>query len=205
MSLKLYGFGQSRSFRCLWALCEAGLDFNYDDMVFDKNAENSALSENYLSKNTQGKVPTLEHDDFILTESLAIINYINNISETTFIPTQPKERAQYDEVTSFIITELEQPLWTNGKHRFALPEEQRVTDILPTAEFEFAKAVNALNGIVNLDGTVVGDEFTFADIMLAQTISWAERFKFKIPSQYLAYRDRMFARDAALKALSIVA
>jgi len=207
MSLKLYGLGPSRSFRCLWALCEADLNFDYEAVVFDKNAENSVFSKDYLSKNIQGKVPTLDHDGFVLTESLAIVNYINSLSKKTFIPTEAKARAQYDELISFIVTELEQPLWTNGKHRFALPEEQRVAEIFPTAEFEFAKAVNALNGMVNLDGTVIGDEFTFADIMLAQTINWAQRFEFEIPSPYLAYRDRMYARDAMpqLKPLILLA
>ena len=204
MSLKLYGLGPSRSFRCLWALCEAGLDFSYEAVVFDKDAENSAHSKEYLSKNIQGKVPTLEHDDFILTESLAIVNYIANLSNKTFVPSSAKARAQYDELTSFIVTELEQPLWTNGKHRFALPAEQRVAAILPTAEFEFAKAVGALDSMINLDNVVIGDDFTFADIMLAQTINWADRFEFKIPSRYLAYRDRMYSRDAALKALKII-
>ena len=99
---------------------------------------------------------------------------------------------------------MEQPLWTNGKHRFALPAEQRVAAILPTAEFEFAKEVGALDSMINLDNVVIGDDFTFADIMLAQTINWADRFEFKIPSRYLAYRDRMYSRDAALKALKII-
>ena len=60
MSLKLYGLGPSRSFRCLWALCETNLEFDYIEVVFGNDGENSTQSANYLSKNTQGKVPTLE-------------------------------------------------------------------------------------------------------------------------------------------------
>ena len=204
MSLKLYGLGPSRSFRCLWALCETNLEFDYIEVVFGKDGENSTQSANYLSKNTQGKVPTLEDDSFILTESLAIVNYINSLASENFIPNDSMARAKYDEITNFIVTELEQPLWTNGKHRFALPEEQRVKEIFPTAEFEFAKAVNTLDKLVNVDTFVLDDSFSFADVMLAQTINWAERFKFDVPVQYLEYRDRMYQREGAIKASGFV-
>ena len=204
MSLKLYGLGPSRSFRCLWALCETNLEFDYIEVVFGKDGENSTQSANYLSKNTQGKVPTLEHDSFILTESLAIVNYINSLASENFIPNDSMARAKYDEITNFIVTELEQTLWTNGKHRFALPEEQRVKEIFPTAEFEFAKAVNTLDKLVNVDTFVLDDSFSFADVMLAQTINWAERFKFDVPVQYLEYRDRMYQREGAIKASGFV-
>ena len=204
MSLKLYGLGPSRSFRCLWALCETNLEFDYIEVVFGKDGENSTQSANYLSKNTQGKVPTLEDDSFILTESLAIVNYINSLASENFIPNDSMARAKYDEITNFIVTELEQPLWTNGKHRFALPEEQRVKEIFPTAEFEFAKAVSTLDKLVNVDTFVLDDSFSFADVMLAQTINWAERFKFDVPVQYLEYRDRMYQREGAIKASGFV-
>ena len=204
MSLKLYGLGPSRSFRCLWALCESQLDFDYIAVVFDAEGENSTQSADYLSKNTQGKVPTLEHDGFILTESLAIVNYINSIAEQEFIPNDQQNRAKYDELTSFIVTELEQPLWTNGKHRFALPKDQRVKEIFPTAEFEFAKASKALDQLVNLEGYILADRFTYADIMLAQTINWADRFKFDMPQHYFDYRDRMYARNEAKRAIQMI-
>jgi glutathione S-transferase len=204
MSLKLYGLGPSRSFRCLWALCEAKLEFDYIAVAFDSKAENSAQSPSYLSKNSQGKVPTLEHDDFVLTESIAIVNYIGTLAAQELIPTDPRKRAKYDELTSFIITELEQPLWTNGKHRFALPAEQRVKQIFPTAEFEFAKAISTLNNLISVDSFALDSTFTFADIVLAQTINWAERFEFDVPSHYLDYRDRMYQRDGAARAHEIV-
>jgi len=204
MSFKLYGLGPSRSFRCLWALCETDLEFEYIAVNFDGDAKNSTKSPDYLSKNTQGKVPTIEHDDFVLTESLAIINYINNIATEQFIPSDPKKRAKYDELTSFIVTELEQPLWTNGKHRFALPEEHRVKDIFPTATFEFSKAINTLDKLVSVENFVLGDNFSFADVLLAQTINWADRFKFDVPEHYLDYQKRMYSRAAVERATALI-
>ena len=76
MSLTLYGFGPSRSLRCLWALEESGLDFDYVELKFQSGESGGSQHPDYVVLNAQGKVPTLQHDDFVLTESAAIVNYI---------------------------------------------------------------------------------------------------------------------------------
>ena len=120
--LKLYGFGPSRSFRALWALEETGLAFEHIETALRKDAtlENSAKHPNYLALNSQGKVPTLVDGDKVLTESVAIVNYIARLApESKLIPTSVSELARYDELSCFILAELEQPLWSKGKHLFA--------------------------------------------------------------------------------------
>lgn len=99
-----------------------------------------------------------------------------------------------------MLSELEKPLWTTGKHKFALPEEQRVERMLATAKWEFVKAQTAFSKLVRIDEFVLGDSFTFADILIAQTFNWADRFGFDVSAGYLEYRDRMYARDAAITA-----
>ena len=195
--MKLYGMGQSRSFRALWALEESGLKYEYVAVdISDKNSD-------YKNLNFEGKVPTLVDGDLVLIESGAIINYIaahcqaHNLIPTTNI----EKRAKYDELCCFVLTELEQGLWTNGKHRFALPEAQRVPDVLNTSAWEFNKAVKTLQNMFDGDFHILGDEFTMADILLAQTLNWAERFKFTVPDNLLAYKNRMYARPACVRAL----
>ena len=204
MTVKLYGFGRSRSFRCLWALHEAGVEHEFIAIDLFSSEANGSQSSDYLQINHQGKVPSLTHNDFTLTESAAIINYIDTLSDRSFIPTEPQARARYDELAYFILAELEQPLWNSGKHRFALPEEHRVPQILETANWEFAKAVKALGSLVTVEEFALGHAFSFADILLAQTFDWADRFKFEVPEKYLNYRDTMFARPAAIAALAAV-
>lgn len=205
MSLTLYGFGPSRSFRALWALHEAGLAHEYVELDFSGDGPGAAKGPEYLKLNIQGKVPTLVHDDFVLTESAAILNYIDTLAEQSFVPTDAQLRARYDELAFFILSELEQPLWTTGKHRFAIPEEHRVEAIFETAKWEFDKALNALDKILSLSEFAIGDSFTFADILLAQTFNWADRFEFKLPASWLQYRDRMYQREAAVNALAVLA
>lgn len=202
MSITLYGVGPSRSFRCLWALHEAGIEHKYAPLELSGNDKDGAKSPGYLNLNSQGKVPTLKHDDFVLTESAAILNYIDTLSDQCFIPSEPQTRARYDELAFFVLSELEQPLWTNGKHRFAIPEEHRVSEVLATASWEFEKALKALAKLTDANEFALGDTFSFADILLAHTLNWAERFKFEVPAEYLEYRDRMYARDAATQAIA---
>ena len=204
MTIKLYGLGRSRSLRCLWALSEAQIECDFIPLELGSDSANSTQSPEYLKINSQGKVPSLIHDDFVLTESAAILNYIDTLSEQSFIPSDPKARARYDELAYFVLAELEQPLWSNGKHRFAIPEEHRIPQMLETANWEFAKAVKALGELVTIDEYALGGEFTFADVLLAQTIDWADRFKFTVPEQYLKYRDNMLSRPAAVAAIAKV-
>ena len=202
MAITLYGFGPSRSFRCLWALAETGLDYEFVSLKLGSFSSDGAKSAEYLKLNPQGKVPTLKHDDFILTESAAILNYIDAISDKPLIPVDLRSRAKYDELEFFVLTELEQPLWTTGKHKFALPEEHRVEQVLATAKWEFEKAQSAFSKLVSIEEFVLGDRFTFADILVAQTFNWADRFGFDVADNYLQYRDRMYARDAAIAAIA---
>ncbi|HJO12727.1 MAG: glutathione S-transferase family protein [Gammaproteobacteria bacterium] len=206
--MKLYGMGQSRSFRALWALEESGLEYEYIAVKTFTDADDpaSASNENYLKLNTQGKVPTLVDGELILIESGAILNHIGRSAPAAgLIPEGDLAiTARYDELCCFILTELEQPLWSNGKHRFALPEEHRIPAMLETATFEFAKAVATLDQLLEDNEFAIGNRFSMVDILLAQTFNWALRFEFKVPQKYRELRERHFQRPAAQKCLALV-
>lgn len=202
--MQLYGKGLSRSFRTLWAAEETGVDYEYIAVEFGSSDENGTASEFYKSINAQGKVPTLVDGDLVIRESAAILNYLAaKAPESQLMPADgTAERARYDEMCFFILSDLEQPLWTNGKHRFAIPEEYRVPEVLTkTTPFEFAKAQSALLALKGDSEYAAGDQFTMADILLAQTLDWAQRFEFTVDGGLLDYRDAMFKRDAFARAM----
>ena len=206
--LKLYGMQQSRSFRCLWALEESGLDYEYIPINTrgDEAEPGSARHPDYLALNVQGKVPTLVNGDLVLTESAAILYYIGRAApDSGLLPNSGMDTyAKLDEMVSFVLTELEQPLWSKGKHWFALPEAQRVPAMFETAKFEFAKAVNCLDHLLGDREFAVAEHFTIADILLAQTFNWAIRFEFEVPDKYVALRNRHYERPAAKKAMAVI-
>ena len=206
--MKLYGMQQSRSFRCLWALEESGLTYEYVPVKLrtSESDPGSAQHPTYLSINVQGKVPTLVDDDMILTESVAILNYIGRKApDSGLIPIgDTKTMARHDELVSFVLAELEQPLWSKGKHTFALPEDHRIPSMLQTAKFEFAKAVRALDHLLGDNEFAVASNFSMVDIILAQTFNWALRFEFDLSKKYIELRDRHYTRPAAKRALELI-
>jgi len=194
----LYGRGQSRSFRCLWALLEAEVQFEY------VSVDPESLPDNYSKLNSQIKVPTLVDDELVLNESAAIVNYAGQLATKNLLPKEVKGRAAFDEICYFVMTELEQPLWSMGKHMFALPEEHRIKDVLKTAKWEFEKAQTALQTKLDGRGFAVGAAFTLADVLLAQTLNWAVRFEMPVDDNLVAYRDRLYERPACQKALGMI-
>jgi glutathione S-transferase len=205
--ITLYGLGPSRSFRVLWALEEMALDYDYVAMDFADQGESGRFGQHYAAMNSQGKVPTLVDGDLVLTESVAILNYLATKSNHLHLIPQHDSmlRAKYDEMCLFIVTELEQPLWTTGKHKFALPEEYRTPDIISkTVHFEFEKAQRTLIKLLGDRQFAVGDQFTMADILLAQTIGWAQRFNFEVLEHLAQYRTRICERQSFEKAMQVI-
>ena len=206
--IKLYGFQQSRSFRALWALEESGLKYEYIQVKLRTDAEvpDSAKNPKYLAVNVQGKVPTLVDGDLTMTESVAILYYIaRSAPESDLLPNASMDvYARIDELACFVLAELEQPLWSKGKHMFALPEEQRIPQMFETAKFEFAKALNALEHLLDDGEYAVGDSFTLVDILLAHTFNWAMRFEFDLPQKHIDFRNRLYSRPACQRAWEVM-
>tara|TARA_R110002072_G_scaffold5527_10_gene35428 strand:+ start:172 stop:717 length:546 start_codon:yes stop_codon:yes gene_type:complete len=175
-------------------LLESGVQFEYI------HVDRENLPDNYQGLNSQIKVPTLVDEDLVLNESAAIVNYAGQLASSELIPTEIKRRAYYDEICYFIMTELEQPLWSIGKHMFAIPEEYRLKAMLKTAKWEFEKAQTALQVRLADRDFAVGTTFTLADVLLAQTLNWAVRFEMPVDQNLLAYRDRLYGRSACQQA-----
>ena len=101
----------------------------------------------------------------------------------------------------FATTELEQPLWTIVKHRFALPKDRRVGGIENTAQWEFAVAAKVLDKAVGEREFICGNAFTGADILLAHTLAWARSAKITLESPRLtAYMENLLTRPALVRA-----
>jgi glutathione S-transferase len=205
--MKIFGVGASRSFRAVWGACEAEVAFEYISLDFGSNEQGGTHSSEYKQINSQSKFPSLIDGDFVLTESGAILNYLAHQSKNkNLIPEDgTKERAVYEQMCLFVLTELEQPLWTTGKHRFAIPEEYRVPQIMEkTTAFEYEKAQDALLYLMGDRPFAAGEEFTMADVLLGQTLAWAYNFKFEVADSLLEYKDKLFAREACIKAKAMV-
>lgn len=194
--IKVYGSPNSRSLRITWLLQELGLDYDYQLIDFFKG-DNRAPE--FLAVNPAGKVPVITDGDLVMFESAAITSYLaDRYSNGVLIPAAGSpERGLYDQWSYFVACELEQPLWTIGKHKFALPAEQRVAAIFGTAAWEFQKALKILSQGLGDNSYLLGDRFSAVDILAAQTLAWGIKFEQPVEQENLkAYLERLMARPA---------
>ena len=198
--IKLYGLPRSRSTRITWLLEELGLDYEYIALSPDQKG---LKSPEYLTINPGGKVPSIVEDGVTLTESGAITTYLaDKHTNSGLIPgAGTTQRAHYDRWSYFALCELEQPLWTIGKHTFVLREDKRVPAVIPTAQWEFQHALKLFSEGLGDKPYILGDDFQAVDILLGHTLFWAMSFKQDIPQENLkAYALRLQGREALQRA-----
>lgn len=199
--MKLYGCTNSRSLRALWALEQARAEYEYVEIdLFRGEGRKPA----FLAINPAGKVPVLVDGPLTLTESFAIVTYLGEkFPESALVPAGVAARARYWRWCSYVITELEQPLWTIAKHRFILPGAQRLPQLEPLQVAEFSATAGLLAEHLAgrefiLDGGPSG-----ADILAGHTLAWARSARVPLDSPVLeAYLDRLNVEPALLRARS---
>lgn len=197
----LYGCPNTRSLRAAWALEETGADYDYVRVnLFKGEGRKPPL----IGLNPGGKVPVLCVDEMVLTESGAIITHLGERFPASGLvpgPERPAERAAYFEWSFFVLSELEQPLWTIAKHRFALPEKLRLDNIEPTAAWEFQRATRRLAEYLDGRTTLLESGFSGADILVTHTLAWANSARIDGGQPSLdAYLERHWQRPAAERA-----
>ena len=177
--LKLYSyFRSSASYRVRAALHWKELPFEYlpIHLVKDGGKQNSAA---YRKVNPMGHVPALDHDGFLLTESMAIIQYLDDIFPgKNLFPSEPRERAEVTRICELINSGI-QPLQNLKVIKFL---ESGFG--LSSSDSSRFVAHWLRDGLANLDqvlektaGTYcIGGEITAADCFLVPQCFAARRF-----------------------------
>lgn len=191
--LRVTGTIGSRTFRVLWALEELGLEFEH--------RAHAPQSEPVWALNPLGQVPILEDGDAVLTDSLAILHYLADRAGKLTYPAGTVERAHMDARINFVLTEMEAPLWLMARHRFVLPEDQRIPGMREVAEADFGRGEAKFAKLIGDAEFFSGDSFTIADIIAGHVANWAVNAKVELKTtQARDYLSRMQARPAWSKA-----
>ena len=167
--LKIYGWKRSRTIRCMWTLEELGLD--YEQVPLNPNAGETRTAE-YLALNPSGKIPTLVHDNFVLTETMAINFYLASKFPGSLLPHAPLELAKLQQWTSWALTELEPPLvsiFREGRR----PENQIDRARIENWHAEVHKTVDTVlePHLARQPQLLSGSDFTLADLTVASVAS----------------------------------
>ena len=130
--------------------------------------------ELYMQLNSQGKVPTLAIDGLLLTQSGAILEYLEETRpKPSLLPSDAGERAKVRQIMGIIGSDI-QPL-QNGAILHYLPNEMRST----WTKQHIEKGFEALEKLLKESSGYysVGNQITFADLFLLPQLRNANRYE----------------------------
>lgn len=200
--IKIFGPKRSRAFRVRWACEELGL--RYEGIDIDLAAGEGRTRE-HRERHPLGKVPTVElPGGFRMFESTAIVTHLGDLHpESGLVPRPGTEaRALYEQWVAFANTEMDAHLWTRALHQFALPEPERVAEVLPVAEKLFARSCRVVEDALGDGESLLPGGFTAADLVVGQILMWARSGELDIGERLSRYAKNLRARPAFVAAAS---
>ncbi len=183
---------------------EKGAPYRLAAMAFGTGANKTP---EYLAKNPFGRIPVIEHGDFVLYEAQAIARYIDQVFDgPSLTPADPRAQARMNQVMN-IVDWYVMPSISGGiafnrvvKPKFGMPvDEAAVANALPMAR----TCVAALEDILGGKTWFAGDAVSLADLfayghfeILGQTPEGADMLA---GSPLLGWMERMAARPSVQK------
>lgn len=181
--MKLYSyFRSSAAYRVRIALALKGLDA---DILPINLLKGEQKSDDYLAINPQGLIPSLQVDDAVLSQSLAIMEYLEEVDNTVpLLPSDPVARASVRAMAQLIACEVH-PL-NNLRVLQYLTGELGVDDA--TKMTWYAHWIH--QGFISLEAMLkqhagqfcYGDTPTMADCCLIPQVYNAKRFNVELSS-----------------------
>jgi glutathione S-transferase len=198
----LWGVGTSRTIRAHWALHELDLPFELRP-IQPRTGETKTPAFTALS--ARQKIPLLQDNGLVLTESAAIITYLSDAygqDHNRLLPEDLRERAQCLEWCFFVISELDATsLYVMRRHgdlRHIYGEAPLANE---AAAAYFQQQMRTVErALEDSRNHILGDRCTAADILLSTCITWAIRYGVPVSPAVVAYNDRIIARPAYVRA-----
>lgn len=194
--LTIYGWKKSRTVRCMWVLEELGVP--YTQVPLNPNAGETRTPE-YLALNPSGKIPTLVHDGFALTETVAINLYLASTFPGNLLPASAHDMAKLHQWTSWAIADLE-PMLVSIMREGRRAAQQIDASRIDTAKTDIHKMLATVlePHLAKQDYLLPGANFTLADLNVAAVCSSLLVFQIDLTMHPAVDRwlKRCFAREA---------
>jgi glutathione S-transferase len=196
--LTLYGMKKSRAVRCMWVMEELGLE--YAHIPLNPHADETRTAE-YLALNPSGKIPTLVHDGFVLTETMAINLYLGSNFGGSLLPKDAHDAAKVHQWSSWALTELEPALMAivrEGRR----PKEKIDPTRIDDARTDIHRMIaTVLEPQLTLRDNILQGGFTLADLTVASVANSLQVFEISMDAHpaVAAWMKRCFARPAWLR------
>lgn len=183
MTLTIYGVARSRAARVLWAALELDLAFEHVPVIqarllADPDASDAPLntrSKSFLAINPAGHIPAVDIDGEILTESLAVPFVLARRAGGPLAPADAAEEARMLNWILWAATEVEPHAVVIIIHGVDLAEDKRDAKLYASAVKALKPRLAVLDGaLARSGGWLVGGRFTIADLIVAETLRYAQ-------------------------------
>src|SRR3984885_8578290 len=174
------------------SLIEKGLEFEIESLDLATHANHDP---NFARTSITRRIPTLIHDDFALSESSAICEYIDEtFPGTRLYPSDPRDRARARQVQAWMRSDLmpireERPTFVVfcGARRPALSTTARAS-----ADLLFSGALTLLEG----RGDNLFGDWSIADVDLAMMLQRLIVLGDPVPQRLIDYATLQWRRPA---------
>jgi glutathione S-transferase len=203
--ITIYHSPMTRSCRIIWLAEELGLD--YELRTFELFSEEMTAPE-FLAVNPMAKVPAMEDGDFVLWETLAIMEYlVARYSDGSLLPRRDTplgaSTVQWMEFGENQLTVLASEIVV---HDGILPPERTIPALIDRGREELPKILGIVEQALNGREFIAGDQFTAADIILGFALPIAMHAGFLKDDNTplcMAYHQRLAERPAYQKAMAL--
>lgn len=200
MTITLYDYWRSSAaYRLRITLNHLGLDYGATPVDLVKGEHRAA--EN-LARNPQGLVPTLEIDDHSLTQSLAIIEYLNETRHAGLLPDTALGRARVRRLSYAVAMEIH-PVCNLSVAKYATENSGGNITMKSWMQAFIPRGLQAVETMLSEPQTgdfCHGDRLGMADICLVPQIYNARRWEVDLSG--MPQINRIMQRLESIKAVA---
>ncbi len=179
-------------FSCDVTLREKGLAYETVVVALQRGEQRV---EDYAARSLMGRVPALRHGDFMLAESSAIIEYLEDAfpKRTRVLPTSRKERARARQVMSWIRSDDTLPIRIE-RSTTTMFYERATKPLSDEAQAAATKLVTVATRLLAHGGGYIGKAWSIADADLAFMLQRLVINGDEVPEAVREYADRVWQR-----------
>jgi glutathione S-transferase len=181
-------------YTCFVALKEKALEFEASPVSLEDGEQNAP---GYRDPSITARVPALEHDDFWLAESMAIVDYLDEAfpEAPRALPADLRERARARQVLSWLRSDL--AALREQRSTATMFHEHERKPLTAEAAAAAAKLVRVADALVPHDRpTIAPSGFSVADADLAFVLHRLILNDDEVPSRLRAYAEHHWQRPS---------
>jgi len=166
--IKVFHSPRSRSLRVIWMLEEMGLAYEVEPGSL------MAPSEAFLKASPTRTLPAMVDGDVIITESIAILQYLGTKYGQTSLTPHPEDPGYADYLQFLVLGEasLAAGLTPLVRARFLAPDDQKDNWTLKNNAESFLKQLQLVDAKLAKSPYLAGENFTAADISVGYALAF---------------------------------